>query len=204
MKEPVLVLESETDVPRHLPARQPDSAHYRLWEVAGTAHFDEDGLHALTGIPKEEMAVTPPLSCAQRINSAPQRYIVDTAMHDLARWAAGGPAPPKAPLVAIADGPEPTIERDELGNARGGIRLPQLEAPVATLSGASAGGPGFCSLFGSTVAFDAARLSSLYPSQRDYVSKFSKASDALQREGFLLPADAKEAKAEARRTAVGG
>ena len=25
---------------------------------------------------------TPPLGCAQRINSAPQRYVVDTAIHD--------------------------------------------------------------------------------------------------------------------------
>jgi Alpha/beta hydrolase domain len=203
-REPVLVLESETDVPRHLAARQPDSKHYRLWEVAGTAHFDEDGLHALTGIPKEEMAVTPPLGCTPRINSAPQRYIVDTAIHDLARWAAGGPAPPKAPLIAVAEGPPPTIERDEFGNALGGIRLPQLEAPVATLSGEPGGGPGFCSLFGTTIPFDAARLSSLYPTHRDYVNAFSKATDALQRNGFLLPADAKEAKAEARRSAIGG
>jgi Alpha/beta hydrolase domain len=203
-KEPVLVLESETDVPRHLPARQPDSSRYRLWEVAGTAHFDEDGLHALTGIPKEQMATTPPLGCAQRINSAPQRYIVDTAIHDLALWAAGGPAPPKAPPIAISSGPAPAIERDEFGNARGGIRLPQLEAPVATLSGEPGGGPGFCSLFGFTAPFDAARLSSLYPRHEDYVKAFSKAADRGQRDGFLLPADAKEAKAEARRSAVGG
>jgi hypothetical protein len=203
-KEPVLVLESETDVPRHLPARQPDSSRYRLWEVAGTAHFDEDGLHALTGIPKEEMATTPPLGCAQRINSAPLRYIVDTAIHDLARWAAGGPAPAKAPPIAISSGPVPAIERDGFGNARGGIRLPQLEAPVATLSGEPGGGPGFCSLFGFTAPFDAARLSSLYPTHEDYVQAFSKAADRGQRDGFLLPADAKEAKAEARRSPVGG
>ena len=201
---PILVLESETDVPRHLAARQPDSARYRLWEVAGTAHFDEDGLHALTGIPKEEMATTPPLGCAQRINSAPQRYIVDTAIHDLARWAGGGPPPPKAPPIAITEGPTPTIERDEHGNARGGIRLPQLEAPIATLSGEPGGGPGWCSLFGSTTAFDAARLSSLYPTHQDYVKAFSKAADKAQRDGFLLPADAKEAKAEASGSAVGG
>jgi hypothetical protein len=202
-KEPVLVLESETDVPRHLTARQADGPRYRLWEVAGTAHFDEDGLHALSGIPKESMVQTPPLGCATRINSAPLRYVVDTAIHDLARWAGGGPAPPRAPRIAIAPGPEPTIERDELGNARGGIRLPHVEVPVATLSGESAGGPGFCSLFGSTTAFDAARLASLYRTHEDYVKAFSKATDQAQRDGFLLPADAREAKAEARRSAVG-
>ena len=202
-KAPVLVLESETDVPRHLSARQPDSARYRLWEVAGTAHYDEDGLHALTGIPKEDMAKTPPLGCTPRINSAPQRYIVDTAIHDLARWANGGPPPPRAPRVATSGKP-PTIERDEFGNARGGIRLPQLEAPTATLSGEPGGGPGFCSLLGFTAAFDAARLASLYPTQRDYVAKFGQATDRAVRQGFMLAADAKEAKEEATRSGIAG
>jgi Alpha/beta hydrolase domain len=203
-KAPILVLESETDVPRHVSARQPDNARYRLWEVAGTAHFDEDGLNALTGIPIEEMARTPPLGCAQRINSAPQRYIVDTAIHDLARWASGGRPPPRAPRIEVAEGGTPTIVRDQFGNAQGGIRLPQVEVPTATLSGEPGGGPGFCSLFGFTRAFDAAQLASLYPNERDYVTKFDEAADRAVERGFVRPADAKEAKEVARRTSVGG
>jgi len=35
------------------------------------------------------------------------------------------------------------------------------------------------------------------------VQAFSKATDRAQRDGFLLPADAKEAKAEAKRFTVG-
>jgi hypothetical protein len=201
---PILVLESETDVPRHLPARQPDSARYRLWEIAGTAHFDEDGLSALTGISKADMAVTPPLGCAQRINSAPQRYVVDTAMHDLAQWASGGRPPPRAPRVAVTSGDAPTIERDQFGNARGGIRLPQLEVPTATLSGEPGGGPGFCSLFGFTAAFETGQLASLYPSQGDYIAKFEQATDRAVRQGFILPADGKEAKADASRSGISG
>jgi hypothetical protein len=192
-KAPVLVLESETDVPRYLAARQPDSARFRLWEVAGTAHFDEDGFHALTGVPKEDMAKTPPLGCAQRINSAPMRYVVDTAIHDLARWASGGRPPPRAPRIDVAGDP-PTIQRDQFGNARGGIRLPQLEAPVATLSGESGGGPGFCSLFGYTAPLDTGQVGSLYSIPEDYVRKFETATDRAVRQGFILPADAKEAK----------
>ena len=40
---PVLVFNTEMDV-GSLQARQADSAIYRLWEVAGTAHFDQYGL----------------------------------------------------------------------------------------------------------------------------------------------------------------
>ena len=149
------------------------------------------------------MATTPPLGCTPRINSAPMRYVVDAAIHDLARWASGGRPPPRAPRLEVAEGEPPTIVRDEFGNARGGIRLPQLEVPTATLSGEPGGGPGFCSLFGFTAAFDAAQLASLYPSQRDYLAKFDKATDKAVEEGFIRPAGAKEAKEEAGRTSVG-
>jgi Alpha/beta hydrolase domain len=203
-KAPILVLEAETDVPRHLAARQPDRARYRLWEVAGTAHFDEDGLHALTGIPKEDMVQTPPLGCAQRLNSAPMRYVVAAGMHHLARWASGARPPPRAPRVEVSGGEMPTIVRDEFGNARGGIRLPQLEVPTATLSGDSGGGPGFCFLFGFTAPFDAGRLGSLYPTQREYIAKFEQATDRAVRQGFILAADAKEAKQGASGSGTGG
>src|SRR6266516_4722864 len=76
----------------------------------------------------------------------------------------------KAPVLVLeseTDVPRHLSARQP-GNARGGIRLPQLEAPTATLSGEPGGGPGFCSLLGFTAAFDAARLASLYPTQRDY------------------------------------
>ena len=39
---PVLTVETETDLTflEYFPARQEDSKHFRLWEVAGTAHAD--------------------------------------------------------------------------------------------------------------------------------------------------------------------
>ena len=92
------------------------------------------------------------------------------------------------------------IARDEHGNALGGIRLPDLEAPIATLSGApSPGSPGFCILFGSTTPFDAARLAELYPDHDAYVSPYSAAVDRLLAAGFILEPDAEEAKAAAQR-----
>jgi hypothetical protein len=100
--------------------------------------------HALTGIPKEEMVTTPArMRAADQLRAPALRRRHRDARHRA--LAAGGPAPPKAPLVAIA-------------------ALPHA--------------PGLC-------------------------GAFSNATDKVQRDGFLLPADAKDAKSEASRAAVG-
>lgn len=69
------------------------------------------------------------------------------------------------------------------GAARGGIRLPEREAPTAKLDGrrndvatAAPGGQNCCFLFGTTNPFDAATLASLYTSHDDYVQQFTRAA----------------------------
>jgi hypothetical protein len=191
---PVLNFETETDVLAHLPARQPDNANYRLWEVAGTAHVDND---ALTLFGYQDHSQTPQdanPSCTSAFNTAPENDVFDTAYADLRAWVRTGQPPPHAPRMQInAAGTD--VARDSFGNGIGGIRLPQLEAPTATLTG-TGNKPadtnpvsGFCVLFGTTTPFTAATLSRLYPTHADYVRAFTAAADRLARQGFLLPAD---------------
>ena len=104
----------------------------------------------------------------------------------------------------------PAIARDQFGNAKGGIRLPELEAPTATLDGgrnevatATPGGQNFCFLYGRTVLFDAARLASLYASHDAYVARFVQATDALEKAGYLLKPEADRARQAARESRVG-
>jgi hypothetical protein len=47
------------------------------------------------------------------------------------------------------------IERDEHGNALGGIRTPYVDVPIAALSGLGQTGSILCLLFGTTVPLDA-------------------------------------------------
>ena len=68
---------------------------------------------------------------------------------------------------------------------------------------APAGGPNFCFLFGHTVPFDAATLSGLYPSHEAFVKPFAAAVDALERDGYLLAPEAREARAAAEQSPVG-
>lgn len=203
LDEPVLIVQSETEVPSSSRARQPDGRRYRLWEVAGSAHYDEAALSQQLQIPEEELASSPPLGCPQRVNSARTHFVLNAALHHLDRWIDGGDPPPRARRLDVVRGDPPTIERDDHGNAVGGIRLPEVQVPTATLSGVPAGGPGYCRYFGSTTAFDDATLAALYPTHADYVAAVDDAVDRLERAGFILPADAEEARRAAAGSDIG-
>lgn len=181
---PVLALETETDVLsvlNYFPARQPDSEHFRLWEVAGTAHADR----SLVG------ALADDLECGVEINDGPQRFVVAAAYRALDNWVRTGAAPPEAPRLEVDESSgEPAFRRDEDGIVLGGIRLPQVEVPVATLSGdeGPAGGV-ICLLMGSTIPFAPERLAARYPSRDDYLAAYESATDEAIAAGFALQDD---------------
>lgn len=219
---PVLVFQPETDVVllQSFAARQPDSKRVRLWEVAGTAHADA----YMAGIGFADMgdgraeaylldprnAGPGPLGCARPINTGPTFAVLSAALRHLEAWVRDGTPPPKAPRLATTRGATVTIVRDDHGNARGGIRTGQVDAPVAAVTGeenhaaATAGGADddgrldFCGLFGRTTPLDAAAITALYPSRDAWVEQFSAATDRAVAAGFLLAPEARHYEAAAR------
>lgn len=187
---PVMVFITETDltVLRYAEARQDDEGMVKVWEVAGTAHADAYLIEKVYGVTGDASGL---LNCKAPLNSGPQHEVLQAAFHHLVAWVAEGAEPPTSPRLEVAGEPVAVV-RDERGNAVGGIRTGPVEAPVATLSGDPAPGneEGFCFLFGSTVPFDAATLSSLYTDHDDYVAKFTAATNAAVDAGFLLRVDA--------------
>ena len=90
------------------------------------------------------------------------------------------------------------------------IRLPQLEAPTATLDGrrnqGATGTPGFAtSTFCSDTPWRSIerRWRSLYPNHDAFVAKFSEAVDRLEQDGYLLKPEADQAKRAARESGIG-
>jgi hypothetical protein len=213
VRVPVLTLQSETDVVTlgSGRARQPDSENFRLWELAGAAHFDTYGLVAThvdrEGVSVEELArhMQPTdrllgLSSDFPVNAGPQQhYVANAAFSHLERWARDGTPPPEAPRLETRDTAGTDLARDDLGVVRGGLRTPWVEAPTAALSGDHPGGEGFMFLFGKTLAFDTTTLERIYPGGADeHRSRFDAATAAAVRDGFLLETDADEIRALAR------
>jgi len=95
---------------------------------------------------------------------------------------------------------------DDDGNETAGVRMPGVEAPVATTTGwalrrAEFGGPDGCESDGQHIPFKATKaerraagdprksLEERYKTHAGYVKAVKKAAEKLQKQGFLLPAD---------------
>ncbi|HEX6568305.1 MAG TPA: alpha/beta hydrolase domain-containing protein [Acidimicrobiales bacterium] len=193
---PVLVLETETDVLSVLnyhPARQPDSERFRLWEVAGTAHADAYLIGDLAGA----------VGCPTPINAGPHHFVVKAALRSLDTWVRTGEAPPEAERIETDS--TPAYVRDGNGNVRGGVRTPQVDVPVSTLSGEAAEGSSLiCLLLGSTTPLDGDRLRELYPSREAYLDAYTEAADAAIEAGFVLEDDREALLADADPAAIPG
>ncbi len=147
-------------------------------------------------------------------NTYPRRYAARAAMDQLIRWttsldAADPTGPGKAKgLDKHADrgngraGSDPTfvpvqperVRYDETGQPVrdanrqivGGVRLPQIDVPVADYLATT------CGLFGHTVGYDPATLQSLYPTTADYVARMEAAIEDALAAGTMLPEEAAE------------
>src|SRR5262249_51476321 len=155
-------------------ARQPDGPSVRAWEVAGTPPVDTYMMvvgPTDPGPPARDTTPLPPVqtilrgtpACAPPLNSAPPPYPLAAApppLRPLPRWVRRGRAPASTPPLSVRPGFPPTIEHDPLGNAVGGIRTPQIDVPIAVLSGIGQPVGSACSRFGTTIAFDSVTLAS--------------------------------------------
>lgn len=188
--EPIFHILSENDIWIGFGgARRPDTETYRRWEIAGAAHSGWNGQEYRRPLQeRDNPAGVPEYQCAQNpFSRVPVHHVLAGAYDHLADWARGGAAPPTAEPITLDDAGQ--IVRDELGIAQGGIRLAQVEAPIALNDGTNFGET-FCFLFGEHSPFDEATLDGLYRDHGAYVSAVAEASDRNVADGYIDRADA--------------
>ena len=125
---PVMVVNSELEAIACLPVRQPDTDRFRYWESAGTCHVSQQSMDQRK--PKYERDFGTPLPQPASVNGISMIPLYDAALHHVQEWLTTGAAPPQQPLIEFAGDP-PDVVRDDHGIARGGIRLPQADVPIA-------------------------------------------------------------------------
>jgi hypothetical protein len=202
---PVLTVESQTDILAgglgYLPATQPDSRWFRLWEVPGTSHVDETELGLSAAEVLRDIPFFPQGTCRFLPNEGQERYVMDAALAQLSRWARTGTPAPRAARIDVRNGAYVT---DRFGNALGGVRTPAVDAPTATLTGTGDTGTSpLCFLLGTTTPLSTAQLTALYPLHSDYAAAVARSAASGVRQGFLLPADALQIDAAAAGSVTG-
>ena len=183
----------------------PDGATLRTWHIAGASHVPAyatgtdvtDFRTTLGAIQEREFGPAPPLDCVNPGPSQVTSWTVFHAAYDaLDNWVRKGVPPRRAQPLAIADPTAPAkIVRDGNGIALGGIRLPDVEVPVALNDGinapASTTNPlsGFCVLWGTNRPFTKEQLDALYYDTADYRAQVRDATKRLVGQHFLLDED---------------
>jgi len=178
----------------------PDSV--RIYDMAGTSHVV---------VPRNPACTLPP----NPLDWAP---VSRALLLRLDEWVASGREPPEskmmplepapslsAALPAPAHLPRAVIQiprRDADGNAIGGVRLPDLAAPLGTYLGLNEPRSRGCMLIGAYLPFAYSKagregsgdprlsLTERYANRDAYVERVRGAARLLQGEGFLLPEDA--------------
>lgn len=214
---PVIELFAEGDIGTNIVSRRADSDMapdlYRRYEVAGASHVDQWETRSFAGVADVLRATgqqaEPPLVCQPAgvlDTDFPARLAINAAWRHLDAWVQTGSVAPHAePLqlhtpASTPFDPETAFVTDAAGNARGGVRSPQVDIPVARYVGAKTGAFS-CMFDGYMYPFDRERLRQLYGSGSEYLRRVQDSARRLQSQGWLTPEDGNELVEEARNRA---
>ena len=185
---PIIIVNSEFEAEQCYPNTQPDTEFLRWWEFAGTGHV---GLTSPEDLEVMAQLMPPEMQWCQ-VSFAPASR---AALHALHHWLSGGAPPAHQPRLT-RDGEPPELPRDEHGNATGGIRLPDLEAPLGTHVGQSPRG-GFVQLMGTSTPFAPEKVRALDLDQAAWFGRYRVATERLVETGVFLADDAEQVIARA-------
>jgi hypothetical protein len=210
LRVPLVTIITETDLfggprPGYCSARQPDNERLRVWEIAGTAHADnytiqvapiDTGSATWTDIVAAYAPTNMLMGQQLRycINFAPQHhYVLQAALAQLNQWVETGQPAPSATPIELSDAEPPQPVLDAHGLARGGVRTPWVDVPIARTSGVGSEESTMSTIFGSGELFGTDALRRLYPGGvADYLERFTASLDSTIRSGFILAADREE------------
>lgn len=126
----------------------------------------------------------------------PNRAILEACFHHASRWAVDGVAPPQAPLIETDSSGRIVTDAD--GNAKGGLRFPDVAVPVETFIPGSRGGTRNCAGSGYSLPFSREKLVALYGSREKYLALYDVAADKLVKDGYILSEGAGQLKTNRR------
>jgi len=171
-------------------AERPIPPSVRMYDIAGAPHVVLRKAPATCTLPQG------------RLDWAP---VSRALLLKLEAWVATNAAPPASKLMPLEPAGEEMAlrapahlpaavlqlpKRDVDGNALGGVRLPELAAPLGVHAGLNQPTSRECMLIGAYAPFPSLKIGQHYRNRDDYVNRIRLAARELMQEGFMLPDDA--------------
>jgi hypothetical protein len=171
---PTIQMPSQSELTNSNAWRRPDSDtpdnRFRIYEIPGMSHLD--------------VRDNPPelyVACGQPLSRFPYDPVTFMGLEWVIKWTRGE-TPPHGTPVEVNAGPPRSLVLDEVGNLKGGIRTPHLDAPMFRYVMPNTG-PG-CNLTARQEALSDEVVIELYPKAKDYRKKFLDSLKAQTKAGF--------------------
>jgi hypothetical protein len=190
---PILVVNSESETMMVSMVRQPDSDTFRFWEMAGTAHGGGESAEAMTAVLVRD-GISEGLPVVEGRNTIVWDYIARAGLERLVEWIDAKSPPVVIPPITLG---ESGIARDDVGNALGGVRMPDVVAPLAVHAGMKSE-LSAAALMGESTPLAPERVLELYPDASAYQGVWDDAVDNLAHLGLVLPEAVASVKARGR------
>lgn len=170
----------------------------RYYEVAGSSHVALPGVSYLDRQTEQDQGLIGPngpttftglmgtcqdMPLWSRVDTG---LVLDAAFSHVNTWLARGTRPPASALFSRDSAG--ALQLDAAGGVIGGVRLPDIEVPVAVNRGINAG-PGFCILTGSHKDFSRSELEARYGNVDNYLAQVSQSLRRSVKAGYVLRED---------------
>lgn len=179
------------------------NARRRRYEMPGPFHGDNQPPVPGMAIPPRNHPPSDTFhTCAVKLkwpadampNYFPRRAMLESCFHLASRWVEAGVAPPISPLIETDE--NDNVLLDENGNARGGLRFPDISVPADTFVPAPRDGEVRCRSIGYRLPFPHEKMVRLYGTREKYLVQYDVAVDKLVTDGFIFPDGVAQMKTE--------
>jgi hypothetical protein len=188
----VFIINSQTESNTLGSLAQPDTANIVSWQIAGASHLAPKRMETVLLQTQRDGIVGYDVGGDTRLKPVDWTNVYEAALVRIQEWIDDGTQPPAMPPLSSINmllG----YHLDQHGNAKGGVRLPELTAAIATYDISL-----FAGLNGKVTAFTQKEILALYPPHQDYVAKVAEEAHDAAEAGFILPYRADEYVKEAQ------
>ena len=191
---PILVVNSESETMMVSIVRQPDTDTFRFWEMAGTAHAGGESAELMTAALGRD-GVSERLPVVEAKNTIAWDYIARAGLERVVEWIDSKHPPASIPPITLD--PAVGVVRDEIGNALGGVRVPEVVAPLAVHTGMQSE-LSAAALSGQSTPLSPERIRQLYADAATFQNAWDGAVDDLADLGLVLSGSVAQLKQRGR------